>query len=367
VRIAMLAPLYEAVPPRQYGGTERVIYYLTEELVRRGHDVTLFAAGGSRTSARLVEVCPRPLNGSARPVDPLAAHVLQLGLAYDQGAEFDLIHSHCDFRAFPFARLTGFPTVSTNHNRLDTPENLALARCYPESPITALSASHQRQLPYANWLGVCYNGVPVEQFPFAEQAGDYLAFAGRLSPEKGPLEAIEVAERTGIPLRIAAKVNEWERDYFERQIRPHLSSPLVEYVGELGEDDKRSFLAGALALLFPISWAEPFGMVMVEAMAAGTPVLAYPAGAVPEIVDDGATGYVCPDLATMVARIPDVLRLDRARCRQHAAQRFSAGAMADAYERMYQCLLARFRPIPFDGEALVIRSSNHASEQYSFR
>src|SRR5579884_1357278 len=216
----MVAPLYASVPPARYGGTERVIASLTDELVRRGHDVTLFASGDSQTNAQLAVVCPNALGLSGRLGDPVAYHILQLGMVYDRARDFDLIHSHCDFRAFPFARYSTTPTLSTNHNRLDTPENHALLTAYPDSAVTVLSESHRRQLTAGRCVGVAYNGIPVDTFPFYSTPGDYLAFVGRLSPEKGPLDAIEVAERTGIPLKMAARINPWERDYFERQIRP---------------------------------------------------------------------------------------------------------------------------------------------------
>lgn len=339
MRIAMLAPLYESVPPTQYGGTERVVYYLLEELVARGHDVTLFAGGGSQTSAQLVEVCPRPLDLMPRLTDPLGYHLLQLGMAFERASEFDLIHSHCDFRAFPFSRRTSVPVLNTCHNRLDSPELQALARAYPNAALTALSRSHQRALPHARWLGVCYNGIPVDEFPFTVRSGKYLAFVGRLSPEKGPLQAIAVARRSGLPLKIAAKINPWEEDYFAAEIQPHLKSRDVEYVGQLDELAKRKFLAGALALLFPICWPEPFGMVMIEAMATGTPVLAYPVGSAPEIVEDGVTGYLCRDLDELVAGVAQAAQLDRAACRNRAAERFSSRVMADAYEDVYRRLL----------------------------
>lgn len=340
MRIAMLAPLYESVPPTQYGGTERVVYYLVEELVERGHDVTLFASGGTRTSARLVEVCPRPLELMPRLTDVMGYHLLQLGMAFDRANQFDLIHSHCDFRAFPFARLTSAPVLNTCHNRLDSPELHALARAYPEAAVTALSRNHQCQLPHARWLGVCHNGIPVEKFPFSPRPGEYLAFVGRLSPEKGPVAAIEAARQVGLPIKIAAKINCWEQTYFASEIEPRLHPPDVEFVGQLDENAKREFLAGASALLFPISWPEPFGMVMIEAMATGTPVLAYPVGSVAEIVDPGITGFLCRDSDELAARISDAMALDRSACRARVAERFSASAMADSYEVAYRRLLA---------------------------
>jgi glycosyltransferase involved in cell wall biosynthesis len=340
MRIGMLSPLYEAVPPCGYGGTERIVSYLTEELVRRGHDVTLFAAGDSRTTAELVPVCPRGLNSARRQVDPIAPHVLQIAMAIERSTEFDLIHSHCDFRALPFAGLSRSPLLSTNHNRLDVEEDVDLIRRYPTSAVSAISESQRRQLPAARWIGTCYNGIPVLDFPFNPGPGDYLAFVGRLSPEKGPLEAIEVAERTGVSLKIAAKINPWESDYFESAIRPRLRSPLIEFLGELNETDKRQFLADAVALLFPICWPEPFGMVLVEAMATGTPVLALAAGAVPEVVDEGVTGYIGRDVEELIQRVGDVVRLDRWKCRDRVAARFSTKAMTDSYEAVYSSLLA---------------------------
>jgi glycosyltransferase involved in cell wall biosynthesis len=222
---------------------------------------------------------------------------------------------------------------------LDVEEDLDLIRRYPSSAMSAISESQRRQLPAARWVGTCYNGIPVSDFPFSPAPGDYLAFVGRLSPEKGPLEAINVAERTGIPLKIAAKVNPWESDYFESVIRPHLRSPLIEYLGELNELDKRHFLADAVALLFPICWPEPFGMVLIEAMATGTPVLALAAGAVPEVVDEGVTGYIGRNVDDLIRHVGDVVKLDRGKCRDRVATRFSTKAMTDSYEAVYSRLI----------------------------
>jgi glycosyltransferase involved in cell wall biosynthesis len=344
MRIAVLAPLYEPVPPPCYGGTERVVSYLVDELVRRGHDVSLFASGESRTTARLVPVRECALNDSPAVTDPIAYHVLQLGMVLTRAESFDLIHSHCDFRALPFSELCPVPILTTNHNRLDAPENVDLSARYPSAPLSALSNSQMQQLPWARWLGVCYNGVPVETYPFCERPGSYLAFVGRLSPEKGPDVAITIAEKTGMPLKLAGKINSWEREYFDSAIRPRLVGPSVEYVGELDEAAKRDFLANAFALLFPIDWPEPFGMVMIEAMASGTPVLAFPYGAAPEIVDDGVTGFVCRDAASMVARVGSIDELDRANCRRRVAERFSDQLMTDAYEACYGVLLNKCCP-----------------------
>jgi glycosyltransferase involved in cell wall biosynthesis len=284
-------------------------------------------------------VCDRALNHAPSTTDPIAYHVLELGLALSQARNYDLIHSHCDFRALPFADLCPVPILSTNHNRLDAPENVDLARRYPWAALTALSKSQMSQLPAARWLGVCHNGIPVQTYDFREAPGQYLAFVGRLSPEKGPDMAIDVAAKSGIPLKIAGKINEWEREYFDLKIRPRLHGPLVEYVGELDEPSKRDFLANSYALLFPICWPEPFGMVMIEAMAAGTPVLTLYNGAAPEVVDDGVTGFLCADAEAMAARVSDVAMIDRQSCRQHVEQLFSDRAMTDAYEACYRELL----------------------------
>ncbi|HUX86921.1 MAG TPA: glycosyltransferase family 4 protein [Chloroflexota bacterium] len=332
----MVAPLYERIPPARYGGTERVVSYLVEELVRRGHDVTLFATGDSKTAAKLIGICPEGLNAAARLADPVAYHFLQLGLVFQRAGEFDLIHSHCDFRALPFASFTSVPLLSTSHNRLDSPEAHALVATYPQSMISVLSESQRRQLPVGRCIGVTYNGIPVDEFHFEPTSGEYLAFVGRLSPEKGPLDAIEVAEQSGIPLKLAGRINHWEREYFETQLRPRIRPPLIEFIGELDEQEKRDFLGRAKALLFPIKWPEPFGLTLVEAMATGTPVLAFPHGAVPELVKPGVSGYLCPDADAMVQRVNDLDRLDRQACRDWVAQHFSVQAMVDRYETIYQ-------------------------------
>jgi glycosyltransferase involved in cell wall biosynthesis len=339
MRIAVLAPLYEPVPPPRYGGTERVVSYLVDELVRRGHDVDLFASGDSQTTAHLVPVCDRALNHSPAVTDPVVYHVLQIGMVMSSADRYDVIHSHCDFRALPFTEISRIPILTTNHNRLDAPENVDLSDRYPMAPLTALSRSQRDQLPGARWLGVCYNGIPVETYPFRDKPGSYFAFVGRLSREKGPDVAIEVAERTGVPLKIAGKINVWERDFYEEQIRPRIRGHQVEYVGELDELSKREFLTNALALLFPIGWPEPFGMVVVEAMASGTPVLAFPNGAVPEIIEENVTGYLCADTDSMVARVESVATLDRRRCRDRVGRLFSDQVMTDAYEECYQQLV----------------------------
>lgn len=343
MRIAQVAPLYESVPPKLYGGTERIVHYLTEELVRRGHEVTLYASGDSMTAARLRAVCPEALRLNPPNQDPVAYHVLQLGAVLAEADEYDVIHAHTDFRALPFGNLTSTPVVSTNHNRLDSPEAIALSRAYPNANLTSLSHSHRRPLPWANFVATVHNAVPVERFTFSSRSGQYLAFLGRLSPEKGPAEAIAVAKRAGIPLKIAAKINDWERDYYENVLLPEMEHPHIEYLGELNQQEKIDLLSDAYALLFPVNWPEPFGLAMIEAMACGTPVLAYPHGAVPEVLAEGVTGYLCRSQDEMVDRVADVVDLDRLACRTHVETRFSIGRMVDGYEEAYRRVIAAAR------------------------
>jgi glycosyltransferase involved in cell wall biosynthesis len=343
MRIAQVAPLYESVPPRLYGGTERIVHYLTEELVRRGHEVTLYASGDSVTRARLRAIYPEALRLNPPTQDPIVYHVMQLGVVLAEAAEYDVIHAHTDFRALPLARFCPTPIISTNHNRLDSPESINLSRAYPDAFLTSLSQSHRRPLPWANFVGTIHNAVPVERFEFSHLSGQYLAFLGRLSPEKGPAEAIAVAKRAGIPLKIAAKINDSEREYYESVLRPQMDHPHIEFLGELNQQEKVRFLADACALLFPVNWPEPFGLAMIESMACGTPVLAFPHGAVPEVMSDGVTGYMCRDEDEMAARCIDVVELDRLACRNHVETNFSIERMADGYEEAYRRAIAQSR------------------------
>jgi glycosyltransferase involved in cell wall biosynthesis len=340
MRIAQVSPLYESVPPRRYGGTERIVHFLTEELVRRGHEVVLYATGDSATSAELRAVCPQALRLCRGIQDGSAYHVLQLGMVCSDSEEFDVVHAHVDFRALLLTRFTRTPIVSTNHNRLDSPEYRAMVRAYPEAWLTSVSDSQRKPLSWANWAATVYNAVPVDEIQFSERPGAYLAFLGRMSPEKGPAEAIEVAKLTGMPLKIAAKINDFEQDYFDAVVRPLLNHPLIEFLGEVGEQEKRELLAGAYALLFPVSWPEPFGLAMIEAMACGTPVLAFSHGAVPEVMEDEVTGFICSDVREMAARVRDVEEIDRRACRLLVERRFSVERMADGYEEAYQRVLA---------------------------
>ncbi|MEA2639164.1 MAG: hypothetical protein QOF51_558 [Chloroflexota bacterium] len=342
LRIAIIAPLAEAVPPPLYGGTERVISVLTEELVRRGHDITLFASGDSTTGATLEACSPRGLRLDPEVRDPVAYTMFELGDVYQRAAEFDVIHNHVDYFAFPFARLTEVPTVTTTHGRLDLTEVRRVYQLFPEQHLISISDAQRLPLPGANWLATVFNGIDLSHFHFNPTGGDYLVFLGRINPEKRPDRAIEIARDLGMRLVIAAKVDPVDQGYYDHAIAPLIrDTRLVEFVGEVNEAEKDALLGGAYAYLFPIDWPEPFGLTMVEAMATGTPVVAYRAGSVPEIIVEGVTGFVCDTFTSMIAAVPQVRELDRHACRAHVEQHFSASAMADGYEQAYAALLAR--------------------------
>jgi glycosyltransferase involved in cell wall biosynthesis len=336
MRIAQVAPLYESVPPKLYGGTERVVSYLTEELVRQGHDVTLFASGDSVTAARLVPQCAEALRLNSRCVDQLAHHVLMLEQVMQRAEDFDIIHYHVDYLHFPLSRRQRVPHVTTLHGRLDIPDLVPLYREFGEVPVVSISDAQRRPLPWLNWQATVYHGLPVDLYRPTLRPGDYLAFLGRISPEKGVDRAIEIARRTGIKLRIAAKVDRADRDYFREVIRPLLDQPFVEFIGEIGEREKEEFLGKALALLMPLDWPEPFGLVMIEAMACGTPVIAFRRGSVPEVVSDGVTGYIVDNVEEAVIAVRYVSQLDRQRCRRVFESRFTAERMALDYLRVYE-------------------------------
>jgi glycosyltransferase involved in cell wall biosynthesis len=341
LRIAQVAPLYESVPPLRYGGTERVVSYLTEEQVRRGHAVTLFASADSVTGARLVPLVPKALRLD-RPPDPLVPHFVELETAYAAAQGFDVIHSHTDYPTLPYARACATPSLLTLHGRLDLPYLPTLFAGYPDVPL--VSISDRQRAPFGDtvwWAGTVYHGIPTAAYPFFATPGEYLAFVGRVSPEKGLAVAIRVAERAGLPLRIGAKVDAVDQPYFDAVIRPLLESPMVEFLGELDEASKVDVVGHARALLFPIDWPEPFGLVMIESMACGTPVIARPCGAVPEVVVDGVTGLLGSRLEDLVQAAVSVDRLDRRACRAHVEAKFSVGAMADRYDAVYRQLLDR--------------------------
>jgi glycosyltransferase involved in cell wall biosynthesis len=339
VRIAQVAPLYERVPPRSYGGTERVVSYLTEELVRMGHDVTLFASADSITDACLVPACPEALRLSGKTIDCLAHHVLLLEEVFSRKDEFDIIHFHIDYLQFPLSRREQVPSVTTLHGRLDIPDLQPLYRKFADMAVISISDAQRAPLPFANWQGTVHHGIPCDCMKFHPRSGQYLAFLGRISPEKGVDEAIKIASRAGIPLKIAAKIDPMDRGFFETKIRPLLNNPLVEFLGEIECAETNDFLGHALALLFPINWPEPFGLVMIEAMACGTPVLAYPHGSVPELIEDGRTGFLVSDSASAVEALQRIPELSRAECRQCFEQRFTAARMANDYLALYERFL----------------------------
>jgi glycosyltransferase involved in cell wall biosynthesis len=343
MRIAQVAPLYESVPPRLYGGTERVVSWLTEELVARGHEVTLFAAGDSVTGARLIPVCPRGLRLDAVPPEPIMTHVAELGAVADRLEEFDVVHAHIDFLAFSPGRLSRVPFVHTLHGRLDLPGQREAFAAFPDAALVSIS-DHQR-LPLSglglNWRATVPHGLPLGGIPVAGGSGrgGYLAFLGRIAPEKDPAVAIAVAHEVGIPLRIAAKVDPADRAFYEAEIRPLIDGTFVQYLGEIDDEEKWKFLGEARCLLFPIDWPEPFGITLIEALACGTPVVARPCGAVPEIVVDGETGWLGDTVRELADAVRRVDRIDRARCRAAVIDRFSVGTMTDGYERVYRELL----------------------------
>jgi glycosyltransferase involved in cell wall biosynthesis len=340
MRIAQVAPLYESVPPRCYGGTERVVSYLTEALVRQGHDVTLFASGDSATAARLVAPCPRALRLDPRCRDPLPPHVLLVEQVCQQAERFDCIHWHLDPLHFPLARRLSTPHVTTLHGRLDLPDLGPLAEEFTDIPVVSISDAQRQPLPGLNWQGTVSHGLPEDLYTFRPEPGTYLAFLGRLSPEKGVDRAVAIARRLGMDLKIAAKVDAADRAYFEAVVAPLLREPRVEFVGEIGEGEKGDFLGHAAALLFPIDWPEPFGLVMIEALACGTPVIAYRQGSVPEILEDGVTGFIVDDLEGAVRAAGHLPTVSRWRCRQRFEARFSAARMAREYLALYQRLVA---------------------------
>ncbi|MGQ0812545.1 MAG: glycosyltransferase family 4 protein [Nitrospiraceae bacterium] len=340
MKIAQVSPLWESVPPRLYGGTERIVSYLTEELVRLGHDVTLFASGDSLTRARLESVCPQALRLNAGIFNRDAPLVSLIERVFGSPEEFDIIHSHLDFFGFSLSRRCLVPTVTTLHGRLDLPELVPVFREFAELPLVSISDAQRRPLPWSNWVGTVHHGLPRDLYTFQPKPGKYLAFLGRISPEKRPDHAIEIAKRVGLPLRIAAKVDPADRDYFQNQIEPLMSHPLIEYVGEITDAEKDDFLGEASALVCPYDWPEPFGLVLIEALACGTPVLAYHRGSIPEIIDDGVTGFVCEGLEEMVAAVERLPSLDRRRCRQAFDDRFCVERMAEHYVRIYDGILA---------------------------
>jgi glycosyltransferase involved in cell wall biosynthesis len=340
MRIAEIAPLYESVPPQFYGGTERVVSYLTEELVAQGHEVTLFASGDSKTSARLVSPCRRALRLDERSVDKLACHYAMIENVMEQAHEFDILHFHVDYLHFPFSRLCSVPHVTTLHGRLDIPELAPLYRRFPDAPIVSISLSQREPLPWIPWIGNVYHGLPPANLSLGSGKGKYLAFLGRIAREKRVDRAIQIALKSGMPLKIAAKVDPSDREYYKTEIKPLLKHRSIEYVGEIGEDQKSKFLGDAYAQVFPIDWPEPFGLCMIEAMACGTPTIAFDHGSVREVLTHGSSGFVVSNVTDAVAAVSQVYSLNRMACRREFERRFIASRMAEDYVTIYESLLS---------------------------
>ena len=335
MRIAQVAPLIESVPPKHYGGTERIVSYLTEELVRAGHYVTLFTSGDSVTSAELVPVCRRSFRQNKRAKDYLSLEVLLMDHVMQRASEFDVIHFHTGCLHYLISRHLTVPHVTTLHGRLDTPELLRLYERFRDMPMISISNAQRTPWPCANWQSTIYHGLPKDLFRSHPEPGSYLAFLGRASPEKRVDRAIEIAKRVGMPLKIAAKVDRADRRYFKNEIEPLLNDPHIEWQGEISDKDKDEFLGNAYALLFPIDWPEPFGLVMIESMACGTPVIAYDCGSVPEVMENGVTGFIVSEIEQAVEAVGRVRDLSRARCREVFEKRFTASRMASDYVNLY--------------------------------
>jgi glycosyltransferase involved in cell wall biosynthesis len=363
MRIAQVAPLYESVPPKLYGGTERVVSWLTEDLVRLGHDVTLFASGDSLTAARLVAPCKKALRLDPDCIDQVAHHMIMLDQVFSEKESFDIVHYHVDYLHFPFSRSQQTPNITTLHGSLDIPDLGPIYRHFNEVPVISISNAQRAPIPWANWQGTVHHGLPRNSFHLGSGRGGYLAFLGRSSPEKGLDQAIEMAKRTGIRLKIAAKIDRADAEYFERTIKPLLGHPLIEFIGEIAQSEKQAFLGDALGLLFPINWREPFGLVMIEAMACGTPVIAYPLGSVPEVMNDGLTGFLVQNLEGAVKAVKKLEEIDRRKCRCYFEQHFTAERMAQDYLNIYRRLVrskSASIPVP-DGVLSCMKIASHNS------
>jgi glycosyltransferase involved in cell wall biosynthesis len=356
MKIAQVAPLYESIPPQLYGGTERVVSYLTEELVRQGHDVTLFGTGDSETSAELVSACEQALRLTKKSYDPLAYHTILLDQVLARAAEFDILHFHTDYGHFPATRHLHLPTVTTLHGRLDLPELVPLYSQFDQVPLISISQSQRQPLGRVNWVGNVYHGLPPHLHSPQPWHGerDYLAFLGRISPEKRPDRAIRIAVKAGMKLKIAAKVDAVDRHYFNSEIKPLLTLPGVEFLGEINETQKTEFLSNAFAYLFPIDWPEPFGLTLIEAMACGTPTIAFRCGSVPEIIEDGVNGFIVTSEEEAVMALRRVGKLSRARCRATFERRFTACRMAREYVNIYQAMTDGILPCHVSQSAELI-------------
>ena len=345
MKIAQVAPLTESVPPKFYGGTERVVSYLTEELVQQGHEVTLYASGDSVTTARLRTVCRQSIRLDPKASDPLPHLILMIEKVLREAEDFDVVHFHIDYLHFPIFRRQGAPTVTTMHGRLDLPDLEPLFREFCDMPMVSISHAQRVPMPWLNWQATIAHGLPADLLRLQPQPGKYLAFIGRICPEKRPDLAVRIARESGMELKVAAKIDAVDRDYYNEVIRPLFAEPHVDFVGEVNDAEKNAFLGGAHALLFPINWPEPFGLVMIEAMACGTPTIAFPAGSVPEIIDDGRTGFVVRNVPEAVEAVSKVDDLCRHQIRQVFDRRFTTKRMARNYVKVYNQLTRRLRPV----------------------
>ncbi len=344
MRIAQVAPLTEAIPPKLYGGTERVVSWLTEELVALGHDVTLFASGDSRTKARLEPIWPRALRLDGKVRDPMALHMAMLEHVYQRADQFDILHFHLDYFPFSLFSRSATPFITTLHGRLDLPEHQVVFDVFNRAPVISISDAQRGPVPNAHWIDTIYHGLPADLLRPRPVKPGYLAVLGRIAPEKAVDRAIHIARRAGMPLKIAAKVDPVDRRYYEHEIRPLLELPGIEYIGEISDAQKPDFLSGAVGLLMPIDWPEPFGLVMIEAMACGTPTLAYPGGSVPEIVEDGLTGFIVNNEAEAVDAVRRLPTLSRPRIRARFEERFTARRMAMDYLSVYRRMAESHAP-----------------------
>lgn len=339
LKIAQIAPLYESLPPKLYGGTERVVHYLTEELVNQGHKVTLFASGDSKTKAKLVAPVNEGLRLKKDCQDPLAYHIVEMQEVINRCSDFDILHFHTDYLHFPFSNQLGVPVITTLHGRLDMKELQSVYRAFPYQKLVSISDNQRLPLPHANFIKTIYHGLPIGTHRQGKGEGGYLAFLGRISPEKGVERAIEIALATNTKLKIAAKIDKADAEYFQNKIKALFNHPLIDFIGEINETQKTEFLGNAKALLFPINWPEPFGLVMIEAMACGTPVIAFSKGSVPEILEDGHTGFITHNTIEAIRAVAKVDSLSRTRIRKAFETRFTAARMASDYVALYNALL----------------------------
>jgi glycosyltransferase involved in cell wall biosynthesis len=361
MRIAQIAPLAESVPPKLYGGTERVVSWLTEELVDLGCDVTLFASGDSETRAKLASVCPRALRLSRPPIDPIAGTASLLEAVAKRAKDFDIIHSHIDWIHLPLLRRLGTPCLTTLHGRLDLPFLANMTRGFSDAPFVSISDNQRTPLPALNWAATIYHGLPADLLTPVSRPQGYLAFLGRITPEKGPDIAIRVARAAKMPLKIAAKIPRGETRYFQEEIKPLLDGNQVEFIGEVSDREKTNFLGNAAALLFPISWPEPFGLVMIEAMACGTPIIAWRCGSVPEVIEPGKTGFIVESEADAIKTIGQLHKLNRRSIRKRFEQRFTSRRMAQDYLQCYELVISKMAQsnLMIDGALLDTTRSQH--------